>query len=98
MATVFIRRGGKEEKFRPEKVKRSIRLAAKDSHIMAKRAHKVVTEVSRAVLALARKRKTMKAAVLRKHILAKLDRVEPAVAKAWRVYERRRRARRAKRR
>lgn len=94
MAKQVIGRGGKKEPFRAEKIKRSIRSAAKDAHLPAKCVKMVVNKASRPVLAFAAKRKTIATATLRKKVLSQLDKIDPAVAKAWRKYERRRRARR----
>jgi len=94
MAKYFIRRGGKKEAFRPEKIKRSIRNAARDAHLSAKAVKTLVSKASRPVLKFAAKRKVVKAAVVRKKVLSQLDKLAPAVAKSWRGYERRRRARR----
>lgn len=94
MVKQFIKRGGKKETFRPEKLKRSIRSAAKDAHLSVARTKKIVGKVSHAVLKSIAKRKTVTAATLRKKVLSQLDKIEPAAAKAWRKYDRRRRARR----
>ena len=94
MAKHVIKRGGKKETFRPEKIKRSIRGAAKDAHLSPARAKRAVGKVSRAVLKFAAKRKAVRSAVLKQKILWHLARVEPAAAKAWRKYDRRRSARR----
>lgn len=94
MVKQVIKRGGKREAFRPAKLAGSIRAAAKDARLPAACAKKVVSKVSRAVLKSIAKRKSVTAAVLRKKVLSQLDRVDPAVAKAWRKYDRRRRARR----
>jgi molybdenum-dependent DNA-binding transcriptional regulator ModE len=83
--------------FRPAKLVKSIAEACKDIHLPAKRAKTVVGKVSRAVLRAVAKRKTVTVAVLREKVLANLDKIEPAVAKAFRKYEARRRARRARR-
>jgi len=97
MVKQVIKRGGKKETFRPAKLVKSIKEACKDIHLPATRAKTVVGKVSRAVLKAIAKRKTVSIAILRKKVLANLDKVEPAVAKAFRKYEARRRARRARR-
>ncbi len=94
MATQVIKKGGEKEAFRTEKLKRAIRKAAKDAHLPAKRIKTVVSKVCRPVLKFVAKRKTVRAAVLRKKVLSQLDKIEPTVAKAWRKYEQSRRARR----
>lgn len=98
MAKFVIKRGGKREPFRAEKLKRSIRAACKDAHLPAARAKRAVAKVSRLVFKFAAKRKSVGAAVLRKKVLAGLRKVAPAAAKAWLRYDKRRRARRRARR
>jgi transcriptional regulator NrdR family protein len=94
MVKQFVRRNGKTVPFRPAKMKRSIMAAAKDAHLPAARARALTGKVSRAVLRSIAKRKTVRAAVLRKKVLGHLDKMAPAAAKAWRAYDRRRRMRR----
>ncbi|MGC9599117.1 MAG: ATP cone domain-containing protein [Minisyncoccia bacterium] len=94
MAKQVIKKGGKREPFRAEKLKKSVRMACKDAHVGAVCAKRVVTKVAGPVLRFAAKRKTVKVATLRKKVLAGLRKVEPKAAKAWLRYERRHRARR----
>jgi len=94
MAKQVIKRGGKREPFRAEKLKKSIRGACKDAHVSAVRAKKIVAKVSGPVLRFAAKRKVVKAAVLRIKVLAGLRKAEPAAAKAWLQRDKQRRARR----
>ncbi len=94
MAKQVIKKGGKREPFRAEKLKKSVRMACKDAHVGAVRARKVVTKVAGPVLRFAAKRKTVKVATLRKKVIAGLRKIEPTVAKAWLRYERRRRVHR----
>jgi len=94
MAKQVIKRGGKKEPFKAEKLKGSVRKACKAAHISAVRTKKAVTKVSGPVLRFFAKRKAIKAADLRKKVLDGLRKAEPAAAKAWLRYERRRQARR----
>jgi transcriptional repressor NrdR len=96
MVKYVIKRKGKKEAFRPAKLKRSIAKAARDAHIPAARAKRIAGKVSRLVLKSVGKRKAVATSVLRKKILSKLDKVEPKAAKAWRKYDKRRRARKRK--
>jgi transcriptional regulator NrdR family protein len=94
MAKEVIKRGGKCEPFRAEKLKRSVRMACKEAHVPAIKAKRIVSKVSGPVLRFAAKRKVVKGAVLRKKVLAGLRKAEPSAAKAWLRYEKRRGARR----
>ena len=94
MAKQVIKRGGKRETFRAEKLKGSIRGACRDVHVPAARAKRVVARVAGPVLRFAAKRKTVRASELRKKVLAGLRKAEPKAVKAWMSHERRRHARR----
>lgn len=87
MANCVIKRGGKCEPFRAEKLKKSIEAVCKDIRIPAVRAKKIVTEVSSPVLQFAAKQKAIKTSVLRAKILAGLRKAEPAAVKAWLQYK-----------
>jgi transcriptional regulator NrdR family protein len=94
MAKEVIKRGGKREKFRAEKLKKSVRAACKGARIPPARAKKIVSKVSAKVLRFAKTRKAIGTAILRKKTLAALRKTEPAAAMAWLKYDKRRRARR----
>ncbi len=98
MAKEVIKRGGKKETFKPEKLKKSIRKACVDAKIPRAKIKRLVSKVSTPVLKFARKRKTIGYAVLHKKVLAGLKKAEPKAATSWLKFERRRRARRASRR
>ncbi|TSA44140.1 hypothetical protein D4R49_00655 [bacterium] len=94
MAKEVIRRGGKRGPFQVEKIKKSIRLACKDAHVPGARIKQVVSKVSRPVLKFCAKRKAVKTSVIRMKVLAGLRKTEPAAAKSWIKYEKRRQTRR----
>ncbi len=96
MAKEVIKRGGKHEPFRAEKVKGAVRGALRDIHIGGARAKRIVGKVSAPVLRFAAKRKTIKTSVLRQKLISGLRKVEPAAAKAWQKFDARRKARRGK--
>ena len=98
MAKEVIKKGGKREPFKAEKIKAAIKAACKDGRVPAKRVKTVVNKVSRSVLKFCSKRKAVATATLKKKVLSQLAKVEPAAARAWRRYEKRRRAGRARRR
>ncbi len=95
MANEVIKRRGKREPFRAEKIRRSISIAVREAHVPAVRVKSVVSKVSGPVLKFAAKRKAIGTATLRQKILAQLDKLEPNAAKVWRKYDRRRQVRRA---
>lgn len=93
MAKEVIKRGGRHQPFRAEKIRRSIRMASRDARIPRRRIKTVVSKVSGPVLKFARKRKIVKTSVLRSKVVSRLRRVEPAAAKAWVRYESKKRRR-----
>lgn len=98
MAKEVIKRGGKREAFKPDKLKRSIRKACVDAKVPRVKIKRIVSKVSAPILKFARKRKAIGAAILRKKVLTGLKKAEPKAAKQWLKYDARRRARRASRR
>ena len=91
MAKEVIKKGGKRESFKPQKIRAAIKAACKDAHLSATRTKRTVGKVSHAVLKFCSKRKAVNTTTLRKKVLSQLDKVEPAAAKAWRKYGKRRR-------
>ncbi len=98
MAKEVIKHGGKRVPFKPEKLKRSIRLACKDAHVPTARVKGIVSKVAGPILRFAKKRKAVRGSVLRTKVLAGLKKAEPKAAVAWMRYEKRRRARKSRRR
>ncbi|MEK7512638.1 MAG: ATP cone domain-containing protein [Patescibacteria group bacterium] len=94
MAKFFIKRGGKKVPFKAEKIKKSVRAALKEAHVPSASAKKMLAKVTGPVLRFARKRKSVKAAVIRMKVLAGLRKAEPKAAKVWLRYEKRHRRKR----
>jgi transcriptional repressor NrdR len=86
MAEVTKRNGSKEP-FDPEKIKKSIAGAAQQADIPEERKDEVVNEVAGTVIPIFEGREEIDSSDIKKSILSELDRVEPAVASAWRKYE-----------
>ena len=91
--TKVIKRGGKEQKFASEKIKRSILRAAKEAKLSPAERKKLVREVAGPVIRACRKRKTINAKAIRKIVVSKLDKKSKDTAAAWRKYEKRHRKR-----
>ena len=86
--TKVLKKGGKKQAFSVSKLKKSIEKAAKDAGLPNSKIKVLVKEVAEPVIALAKKKRTVKAAALRRAILGRLDRKAKAVSNAWRRYDR----------
>ncbi len=86
--TVMIKRNGKREHFDPAKLRRAIAAAANEADLPVDRCRALVEELSDEISKEVGKLEEVRAIVLRELILARLDRAEPRIARAWRDYDR----------
>jgi len=82
-----IKKDGTKEPFDPEKIKRSIAGAAQQADIPEERKEEVVFQVAGTVIPMLEGKEEMDASDIKQAVLSELDRVEPAVASAWRKYD-----------
>ena len=82
-----IKKNGTKEPFDPEKIRKSIAGAAQRTDIPEERKNEVVEQVTAVVVPTLEGREEIETSEIRETILSELDRVEPAVANAWREYE-----------
>ena len=94
--THVIKRGGKEQKFNSEKIKRAIRKAAKEAKLPPAKAKKLASEVGSSVARACRRRKTIKTSAIAKLVVSKLQRKSKETAAAWRKYAKRKHPHRKK--
>jgi transcriptional regulator NrdR family protein len=87
MAKQVIKRDGTKESFDGEKIRRAIEGASKDAGLAPERIDEVVNQVSAAVLQFAESKEEVATAELLGKILGELDKIEPAVAEAWKKYK-----------
>ncbi len=92
--TKVIKKGGKEQKFVPNKIKRAINKAAMDAKMAPAERKILVRVVGGAVIKAGRKRKTIQSSMIRKLIVHKLRTKARPVASAWVKYEKRHKHRR----
>jgi len=85
--TEVIKKDGTKEPFNPEKIKKSIAGAAQQADIPEERKDEVVYQVAGTVIPMLEGREEIDTSDIKKAILSELDKVEPAVASAWRKYE-----------
>lgn len=84
---VVIKKDGQKDPFDPEKIKRSIRLAARQGGLDEAKVGEIVEKISANVIRSAENRKEIMTAEIRSQILSELDAIAPQAAEAWRKYE-----------
>lgn len=87
MANQVIKQDGTKEPFDAEKITKAIASAAAEGGLSEERANEVIRQVSAVALELAATKEEIATSELKEKILSELDRVEPAVAAAWRKYD-----------
>jgi transcriptional regulator NrdR family protein len=87
MPKKVTKRSGSREPFDEEKIRNAIRAAAKEAGFPDDRVEQVVDEVAQSTLDAAAGRDEITTSEIREIILSELDSVEPAVAEAWRSYD-----------
>ena len=85
--TEVVKKSGTKESFDPEKIKKSIAGAAQQADIPEERKEEVVYQVVGTVIPLLEGKEEIDTIDIKQVILSELDKVEPAVASAWRKYE-----------
>lgn len=87
MAKEVIKKDGSKQPFDPEKIKNSIRGAAKRTELPEERQNEVAEQVATAVIQLADAKEEIATSEIRENILSELDKVEPTVSEAWKKHE-----------
>ena len=87
--TKVIKKGGKEQKFVPNKIKRAINKAAMEAKLPPAERKTLVRIVGGAVTKACKRRKTIKATEIRNMVVSKLQKKSKPVAAAWRKFEKR---------
>ncbi len=82
-----VKRDGRRVAFNAAKLRRSVASAAKEAGLSSSRIKELLEEVAEPVIK-SYKNRTVKATKLRTLLLGRLDRKSKKVAKAWRVYDR----------
>ena len=86
MANQVIKKDGTKEPFDAGKIRRAIEGAARDAELTEDQVSATAGQVFDAVMALAGGKEEIATAELKEKILSELDKVQPAVAEAWRKY------------
>ena len=87
--TYVVKRDNKRQRFDENKIKRSIRAAAREAKLPEARVKQLVKEVSKNIIDCALCEKEIRSVMLRASILNELDTAAPAAARAWRDFDRR---------
>ncbi len=86
--TDVIKRNGKKEPFKPQKLRKSIESAVSDSGSSITKQMKAIEHATQDAENLARDRTEISSEELRNEIVNDLESDAPQVAQAWRKYER----------
>lgn len=87
MAQQVIKKDGSTETFDPEKIKRSIAMAADRLGLDEVRKNTIIEEVSGAVIGLASTKEEITTSEIRERIFSELVQIEPSVVDSWKRYE-----------
>jgi transcriptional regulator NrdR family protein len=85
--TDVIKRNGKKEIFKPQKLRKSIESAVSDAGFTVTKQMKAIEHATQDAENLARGRNEIKSQELRNEIVNDLESDAPEVAQAWRNYE-----------
>ncbi len=86
-----IKRSGSRQRFSRAKLERAISRALREARISGTRAKEIVREISEGVYTSIIRRRSIRAADLRKRVIDRLERRARSAASAWRRYDRRKR-------
>ncbi len=87
--TYVVKRNSKRQRFDANKIRRSIRAAARDARLPEERVKGLVEQVSKGVIDCARCEPRIRSVMIRASILNELDTAAPMAARAWRDFDRR---------
>jgi len=88
MANEVIKDDGTREPFDAEKIRISIRAAARAAGLAEDKVQELVSEVGESAIDMAEAREVIVASEIRSFILNELDEIDFSVAEAWREYDR----------
>jgi len=88
MANEVIKDDGAREPFDAEKIRISIRAAARAAGLAEDKVQELVSEVGESAIDMAEAREVIAASEIRSFILNELDEIDFSVAEAWREYDR----------
>jgi len=87
MANFIIKKDGSKEPFNPQKIKSAIVAAARQAGLTAEEGAKIAEEVVNTIAQSVANLNQVLGAEIRARILSQLDAIAPAVAEAWRKYD-----------
>ncbi|OIO80450.1 hypothetical protein AUJ84_03240 [Candidatus Pacearchaeota archaeon CG1_02_32_132] len=85
-----IKRDGKKQTFMPGKIRKAVDLSAKDAGLNPGKRKELIRDVAEPVIRHY-KNKRVRASVLRKSLIGRLDRRAKSVSAAWRRHDRKKR-------
>lgn len=87
MANFVIKKDGSKEPFEVEKIKNSIKAAARETNLSEERVKEVVEQVSTRTMEITEGREEIPTREIRGKVLKELDIIEPSISEAWRRYD-----------
>lgn len=87
MTKEVTKKNGTKEPFDAEKIKNSIRAAAKGTSLSEERKNGVVEQVAATIIQMTEGRDEIATLEIKEKILSELDTIEPAVSAEWRKYD-----------
>ncbi len=87
MTKEVTKKNGTKEPFDAEKIKNSIRAAAKGTSLSEERKNGVVEQVAATIIQMAEGRDEIATLEIKEKILSELDTIEPAISAEWRKYD-----------
>lgn len=86
MAKIVIKKGGKIEKFQPEKIKKALTLAIEPLNLSLEEKSQMVEKILNEVMEFVKGKKEIATVEIEAKILLELDKILPEAAKNWREY------------
>lgn len=82
------KRDNMKERFSDCKIKRSVIEAANDANITEDRSKIIANEIASLITKKAKQEHELTSKTIRGDVLRELDRIEPLISRAWRIYDR----------
>lgn len=86
MAKTVIKKGGKIEKFDPDKIKKTLTLAVGETDFSSEKKSEITEKVFNEVFIFLKRKKEISTAEIEAKILLELDKILPEAARKWREF------------
>jgi transcriptional regulator NrdR family protein len=86
MLKEVLKKGGKREKFEPEKIKRAINFALEKTELSSEKKKEIFEKVFGQIMEFLKDKREIATVEIEAKILLELDKICPQAAKIWRDY------------